>query len=281
MLVIIRPRRLTLVLIGVAVLLGAVSLTVNLLAYQAGNTQMPAAGTLGAGPQDFFNVDREANLPTWFSSAVLLLAAASVAGVAAWASRTRDRWRWHWWVLAAAFCYLSIDELVRLHEKASGQVSQVVDATGIFTFGWWVVAVPLVAVFAIAYLRFLRALPAKVGGLMVLAGGLYVGGAIGMEIVASWLADAQGTLSPAYSLVTTVEELLEMVGVVVFLHAVNTYANSRLTVVDAPAAHAPTVQTADPGPRRPHRAAQPVRPVPGMVAPRPAAKAGQGDRRGR
>ncbi|WP_346623448.1 hypothetical protein [Blastococcus montanus] len=281
MLVIVRPRRLTLVLIGVAVLLGAVSLTVNLLAFRAGTTQTPVAGSLGAGPQDFFNVDREANLPTWFATAVLLLAAASVAGVAAWASRTRDRWRWHWWVLAATFCYLSIDELVRLHEKAIGPVSQVIDATGIFTFGWWVPAAPLVIVFAIAYLRFLRALPAKVGGLMVLAGALYVGGAMGMEIVGSWVADARGTLSPAYSVVTTVEEMLEMLGVIVFLHAVATYANSRLTVVDASRATAPTVQAADPGPRRSHRAAQPARPVTGMVGPRPAAEAGLGDRRGR
>lgn len=282
MLVIVRPRHLTLVLAGVAVLLGAVSLTVNLLAFQAGDSQVPVAGSLGAGPQDFFNVNREANLPTWFSSAVLLLAAASVAGVAAWASRTRDRWRWHWWVLAATFCYLSIDELVRLHEKASGHVSQVVEPTGIFAFGWWIVAAPLVAVFAVAYLRFLRALPAKVGGLIVLAGGLYVGGAIGMEIVGSWLSDAQGTtLSPGYLLVTTVEEMLEMIGAIVFLHAVATYANSRMTVVDASAANAPTAQAAEPGPRRSQGAGQPGEPVTGMVAPRPAAEAGLGDRRRR
>jgi hypothetical protein len=231
MLTVIRPRHLLLVLTGVVVLLGAVSLTLNLVVLHAADTP----GQLVAGMLDLLSVNREGNLPTWFSSALLLAAAASAAGVGAWAHRTRDRWRWYWSILAAAFCYLSVDELLRLHERANHQVGKVVETSGIFTFGWWVLAAPLVAVFAAAYVRFLRGLPRPIGSLIVAAGTLYVGGAIGMEMVGSWLADDRGTtLSAPYILATTVEEVLEMLGVVVFLYAVTTYANSRMRVVDEP-----------------------------------------------
>ncbi|GAA4731478.1 hypothetical protein GCM10023328_08210 [Modestobacter marinus] len=261
MLTVIRPRRLVAVLTGAVVLLGAVSLTLNLLVLQAADS--PAAGLL-----DLLSVNREGNLPTWFSSALLLSAAAAVAGVGAWAHRVRDRWRWHWTVLAAVFGYLSVDELVRLHERANHQVGKVVEPTGVFTFGWWLLAAPLVLLFAAAYVRFLRGLPGRIGLLMVVAGTLYVGGAIGMEMVGSWLADDRGTLlSTPYVLATTAEEVFEMLGVVVFLYAVTTYANSRMTVVDVPVAPAAAlpVQAPDRAGRGRGRAAAGAGTAPGAV----------------
>lgn len=253
MLTVIRPRRLLVVLAGVSLLLGAVSLVLNLLVLGADTPGQRAAG-MQSGALDLLSVNQEANLPTWFSSALLLGAAASAAGVAAWAHRTRDRWRWHWSVLAAAFCYLSVDELLRLHERANHQVGKVVETSGVFTFGWWVLAAPLVVVFAAAYLRFLRGLPSRIGLLIVVAGTLYVGGALGMEVVGSWLADDRGMLSTPYVLATTTEEVLEMLGAVVFLYAVATYANSRMTVVDVPAESAATSrdEAADRGGRGRH-----------------------------
>ncbi|WP_052090439.1 MULTISPECIES: hypothetical protein [Modestobacter] len=266
MLTVIRPRRLLVVLAGVSLLLGAVSLVLNLVVLGADTPGQLAAG-MRSGVLDLLSVNREANLPTWFSSALLLAAAASAAGVAAWAHRTRDRWRWHWTVLAAAFCYLSVDELLRLHERANHQVGKVVETSGVFTFGWWVLAAPLVVVFAAAYVRFLRGLPGRIGLLIVVAGTLYVGGAIGMEVVGSWLADDRGMLSAPYVLATTAEEVLEMLGVVVFLYAVTTYANSRMSVVDVPAESAATRldEAADRGGRgRPDDAARTTATAPGV-----------------
>ncbi|MCZ2822935.1 MULTISPECIES: hypothetical protein [unclassified Modestobacter] len=241
MLTAIRPRRLLVVLAVVSVLLGAVSLVLNLTVLHAADTPAQLAAGLRSGALDLLSVNREANLPTWFSSALLLAAGAAAAATGVWAHRTRDRWRWHWSILAVAFCYLAVDELLRLHEKANHQVAEVVDPSGVFTFGWWLLAAPLVALFAAAYIRFLRALPAPIGLLIVVGGTLYVGGAIGMEMVGSWLADDRGTtVSAAYVLATTAEEVLEMLGVVVFLYAVTSYAHTRARVVDAPVAHPAT-----------------------------------------
>ncbi|MCZ2815382.1 hypothetical protein [Modestobacter sp. VKM Ac-2984] len=241
MLTVFRPRRLLVVLTVVSVLLGAVSLVLNLAVLHTADTPAQLASGLRSGTLDLLSVNREGNLPTWFSSALLLAAAASAAATGVWAHRTRDRWRWHWSILAVAFCYLSVDELLRLHEKANHQVAGVVEPSGVFTFGWWLLAAPLVVVFAAAYVRFLRGLPAPIGHLIVLGGALYVGGAIGMEMVGSWLADDRGTtVSAPYVLATTAEEVLEMLGVVVFLYAVTSYAHSRVRVVDAPVAHPAT-----------------------------------------
>ena len=70
---------------------------------------------------------------------------------------------------------------------------------------------------ALAELRFIRDLPAPTRRGVLVAAILYVGGALGMELPGGWIAEAQGSNTLLYHLVITVEELLEMAGVIVFI----------------------------------------------------------------
>ena len=55
-----------------------------------------------------FSLDREANVPSWFSSALLLTAAALLAFVALDALAGKSRWGRHWAGLSVVYVVLSL-----------------------------------------------------------------------------------------------------------------------------------------------------------------------------
>ncbi|MCF6745818.1 hypothetical protein E9529_16350 [Blastococcus sp. KM273128] len=220
-------RRLLVALGALAVVINLVSLVLRLIA-----TDPAIAAELESGARQpvffgfqgllrIFSVDEEANLASWFNAALLLLSALVIWGIAVDRRAAEDRWAKHWAFLALAFAYLSADEAGRLHESADAIVDSLIDARGILSFGWILVAAPLVLAFALAYLGFLRALPADVRKLVVIAAVLYVGGAIGVESLGGLAYDLNGGQkgSLAFVIASSVEEAFEMAGAITFLAA--------------------------------------------------------------
>jgi hypothetical protein len=164
-----------------------------------------------------FSLSYEGNLPTWYSSA-LLLACAVTLGVIAPSAPLRERR--YWSLLAAVFGYLSIDEAVGLHE----QLNELVHLGGPLYFGWILPAGAALLLLGLAYLRFLVQLPAETRRRFILAGVLYVGGALFMEIPLGMWTEAHGDAGLGYSLIDFVEESLEMTGASVFLLALLRHA---------------------------------------------------------
>lgn len=149
------------------------------------------------------DVNDEHNLPTWFSGFNLLLATAALGVCTRWRSELRDPVRFRWAVLFWGFLFLSIDEIAGIHES----INTAVDTS-------WAVGGAVIAFFlGIWFLPLLKSLPKRAVIGFVVAGALYVGGAVGVEIIAEPL-DSD---SLAYNLSTLVEEGMEMFGVIVFL----------------------------------------------------------------
>lgn len=99
--------------------------------------------------------------------------------------------------------------------------------TGSFSdYVWIVLYAPLVLIFVLAYLRFLLNLPTRTRWLFFIAGFLYVGGALAMEAIGSFYATLYGTSKLTYSLLTHIEEILEMLGIVVLFYALLLYISS-------------------------------------------------------
>ena len=88
---------------------------------------------------------------------------------------------------------------------------------GLLYFAWVIPAALLLVVFAVLYFSFLVDLPARTRRLFLIAGGVYVGGALGLEILGSYMATRFGRESIPYEAAVVVEEFCEMVGVVIFL----------------------------------------------------------------
>lgn len=177
-----------------------------------------------------FSLSYEGNLPTWYSSALLLVCAVTLGFIAPGAPPGEAR---YWSLLAAVFGYLSIDEAVGLHE----QLNDVVHLSGPLYFGWIVPAGLAVLLLGLAYLRFLRDLPPETRRRFVLAGALYVGGALLMEIPLGLWTEAHGDGDLGYALIDFAEESLEMIGASLFLVALLRHAarggTARLELEDS------------------------------------------------
>jgi hypothetical protein len=165
-----------------------------------------------------FDLDDEKNPPAIFSGFLLFLAAIVVAFNARVESRIR--WRRHWWVLAAGFLFMSIDETFVFHEKLGDPVQGLLGDgyPPVFHFAWVIPALVVVSLLAVAFLRFLRALPSGTRNRFLVAATLYLGGAIGMEMVGARYLMLYGSDFPQ-SLIIILEESLEMFGAIFFIHA--------------------------------------------------------------
>jgi hypothetical protein len=171
---------------------------------------------------DKFSLNEEQNFPTWWSSFLLLACAFVLWAIAAVTPPGPGRYKRHWTVLGAIFCYMSIDEFAEVHECLA-TMPGLNDLHGIWYYGWVVPAVVLVAVFALSYLRFLFHLPMKTRTKVAVAGVVYVGGALGVELILGAFTDKHGNENFTWAMIGMVEESMEIVGSSLFLYALLEY----------------------------------------------------------
>jgi hypothetical protein len=162
------------------------------------------------------SLSEEANLPTWYSSMLLLACAVALAAVASDVRQRGERWFGHWAALAAVFAYMSLDETAQLHERLNGFFT----LRGVFYFGWIIPAGIIVAAIGLAYLRFVLQLPPSTRRRFVVAGVLYVGGALVMEVPLGLWSTRYGEANLGYCLIDAVEESMEMFGASLFFIAI-------------------------------------------------------------
>jgi hypothetical protein len=174
------------------------------------------------GPIDIvqqIDLQGEDTLPAWYSS-VLLLLAGLLLGLVGWVKATRRaRFVWHWLILGFIFLLLSADETVQFHERASWPFERVLKLKGAFLYGWVIPAILFVGVIGLSYLKFLLHLPRRTRWRFIVAGAVYVGAALGLEMVEGVWDTAHGKDNVVYMAMVVVEEIGEMVGVAIFIHA--------------------------------------------------------------
>lgn len=173
----------------------------------------------------------EGNLPSWWASALPLICALLLAFVAA--GETEDRF--HWRLLAAGFLAISIDEAVGFHETLSG----LFDYGGVLYFGWVIPAGALVFALALVFLGFLRRLSPETARRFLLAGALYVGGAVVCELPLGWWTEQYGDDSFGYALIDWCEETLELTGLTLFASALLARLEGRRLAVTSLSPRAP------------------------------------------
>lgn len=166
---------------------------------------------------EFFSVSSEGKIPTWFSGLALVACAVVLAVIAVDRFREGDRLRHFWALLSAIFFYISFDEVTHVHEEIGPLLGDALGASG-FLAGWVVPAMLVLLPLGLAYLRFLALLPARSRWLIVAAGVVFVGGALGMELVGNAYR-LTNERDIGYGIIATIEEIFEMGGIVIFLYA--------------------------------------------------------------
>lgn len=170
-----------------------------------------------------FDVNREANIPTWFSSTILLLSALLLAQIYCQKKDARDRYALHWAALALIFTGFSLDETAVLHEMTIIPLRAMFHLTGLFTYGWILIGIASVVVAAIAFYKFLFSLPGRIRHLFLAAATLFIGGGLVVESITGLFTDRNGHETRLCLLICNLEEFLEMLGVIVFIHALLSY----------------------------------------------------------
>lgn len=194
-----RPRAALTVLAGVAVLFFAfAALAVAVDSDPALLARLDSAG--------------EANVPTWYSTVLWLVAAALTVAVGAAARRAGESAS-RWLFLGGLFLLASIDEAGQLHEQTVGPLmSAAQDLLGVGEALARAVSVGVVGLVLCLLVVWLWPWFASLSGTvrvqLVLAGAVFVSGALVLEVASRLLGDhgLLGYLSP-------VEESTEMLGV--------------------------------------------------------------------
>jgi hypothetical protein len=207
----ISPRQATMALAAIAAILAALSIGQHLY---PGNDV----------PIDRINLDEEISIPTWFQSTLLLLAGVLTALIALLSSRASRSYVRHWIVAAVALVLLAGDEMLAIHEMVIDPMRALLDVGGgLFYFAWIVPGAVVAVAFAATYLRFLAHLPERIRKLFVVAGILYLTGALGLEALDGAYASSQGQDTLGYMLLTDLEEIFEMAGQLVLVYALLSY----------------------------------------------------------
>ena len=82
---------------------------------------------------------------------------------------------------------------------------------------------PMISALAVYFFGFFLRLPGAIKTRFVLAAVLFIGGSIGFELAEGAEDMAYGQKNMLYSVLTAVEEGMEMAGVIVFIHALLQY----------------------------------------------------------
>lgn len=182
-----------------------------------------------------FDLNMEGNVPSTYSTLLLLFAAALLYGIgmakrqeskstAGSSEDIENKYYRYWKALAIIFLFLAIDEAGSIHELTIEPLRKWFSLGGYFHFAWVVPATILVGIFVIMYIPFLLYLPRRFAALFMFSGAVYVSGALGMEMVgAKYFSTHHGVHDANYLAITTVEETLEMAGVIVFIYALLCY----------------------------------------------------------
>lgn len=168
---------------------------------------------------NLFSLDKEFNFPTWYQAISELICSLLMLIIYMAAKVDNDRFKYHWLGLSFIFILIATDEMLVLHEQIISPLRSFLGTSGFLYMAWIIPATILGLVFLIAYFNFLRSLPFTTRKRFISAGLIFVLGAVGLEAVGGRVLTEVGINNLLYSLITHLEEILEMTGIVLFIYA--------------------------------------------------------------
>ena len=177
----------------------------------------------------FLDLDTEQNIPTFFSTVLLLIISLALAIVALGLKGEGKRDSRYWIGLALIFLFLAIDENISIHERISDNIRQFFDLQGFLFFAWLVPYGLAICALGALYLKFLFRLPKPVRILMFYAAAFFLGGAVGLEAIAGTIYEASNEdKNLLFATLSTFEECFEIVGLLIFFRAISNFLQSEL-----------------------------------------------------
>ncbi len=213
----ISPQKVIFVLASIALLLILISVMVD-ITEQFNTWKLPMWGL-----RQKVDLDREANIPTFFSAMLLVISATLTAIIAFFKRRRKEPYRLQWSLLSLIFLFLAIDETSVLHELLGKNLLSPLKLAGVFSYNWVVLGIVFVSVLGIIYLKFILDLPKIHKKRFASSMFIFFLGALGIEMLAGWYFDTFPNSWLADLVLTSVEESIEMIGVILMIHFLLNY----------------------------------------------------------
>ncbi len=173
-----------------------------------------------------FDPDREQSIPRFYSAVMLLLCSGLLLTIAVAKKEDNTRNFLCWLGLALIFLFLAITKNAAIHENLAAPIRSAFNMSKIQFYAWAYGIV--VVIFPVVYLKFLLSLPRRTMLLLAIGGSAFVAGAFGLDLVVAYLGNSIGHHTVAYIGLATLEEVLEMAGIIVFVYALLSYMSSEL-----------------------------------------------------
>ena len=176
------------------------------------------------------NFDLENNIPTFYSIVTLFLCFIVLLFIS-YVHKKAGLSYYLWIGLGLCFLFISFDECIEIHERIAVFLRNKFALTGILYYAWVIpYGIVLLGFSVIYYFKFLLKLPKKTQRLFLLSGLIYVGGAVGFELLAGVFHNPLNEMNNAIFILYTLEELLEMIGIALFIYALLLYIKDELKI---------------------------------------------------
>jgi len=120
--------------------------------------------------------------------------------------------------LSIAFIFLGFDESATIHETIGDWTEQFVDTAGYLHYPWIISYSILIGILGLVYFRFFIRMERDIFWSFMLAAFIFMSGAVGLELMGAKEASLHGSDTMLYCFYYTIEESLEMFGVIYLIH---------------------------------------------------------------
>ena len=211
----VRRRRLVAWLAGISAILVVIGGCVRVITYQVlADPEGKVARLLGR-----FDLGLEPSLPNWWSSLLWVLNAVVAIGCLHIMEKSDVRQRRMFGLLAALFVLLALDEAIMIHELADATLQTWLQTGGFLYFAWVLPGAAFALFCAFAFGHFVLKMPPVVRNKIFISGIVFVGGAIGVELLEGPLYESGNSSSVLFTVFQCIEEGLEMLGIVLCIDA--------------------------------------------------------------
>lgn len=181
---------------------------------------------------EYVDLDIEKNIPSFYSAFAIFLCSLLFFCITLLEKKQKGR-RWYWLGLAAVFLFLAFDEALALHEELGDYTEEYIKATGILQAGgllyfpWIIPYSILTTLLGLLYFRFIVRLPRRTSLFLICSAVIFLTGAGFFDMLGGKEAELHGYYSTTYTALYTIEEFLEMSGIVLLMYTLLDYIEQQ------------------------------------------------------
>lgn len=175
-----------------------------------------------------FNLDEEINFPTYFSSLMLISASFISMFIASVKKKSKEKYYLNWMIITVVLFIMSMDEILMLHEQLSAPIRSMLHTQGFFYFAWLIPALFSILILLAININFFFNFSRIYQKGFFTSAFIYLLGAFIMEMIGGKFLSFYGQNNFGYALVTTFEETLELIGLILSIKFLLLYIKNEL-----------------------------------------------------